>query len=151
MSIQPINSASVVFTGKDKQTEKGNTYQTSNIARNTGIAAGVISSGILMYTQVKSLKTIQGKRNLISGFHDRGKSLNDVMKRTVKRDNNGKIIPLEPGQVNDRTKAVVKSFKTTLAVWGAGITAATGLFGKLIDTNINASRAEKADLNRVRK
>ena len=142
MSIQPISSVS--FTGKEKTTENGNSYKTSNIGRNVGIAAGLVASGLLMHNQLSALKTVKGKRNLIAGFHDAGKSLNDIMKKTVSRDKNGKIISLD-GEASARTKKIVSGFRTTLAVWGAGITAAAGLLGKAVDANINISRAKQAD------
>ncbi|MCD8377707.1 MAG: hypothetical protein LUB59_02840 [Candidatus Gastranaerophilales bacterium] len=146
MSIQPINSVSVHFTGKEKKTDNGNTYKSSSIAKTTGFVIGAAVAGGLMHSQLKALKTIKGKRNLIAGFHERGKSLNDVKERVIRRDEAGKIIPYEKGQVSDRTKSIVGGFKSTLAVWGAGITAATTIFGNLIDANINTSRAKQADI-----
>ena len=142
MSIQPI-CAAVGFTARDYKTDKSDSSKKTKIARNTGFVAGLAASGLLMYSQIKSLKTIQGKKNLIAGFHERGKSLNDVMARTVSRDEAGKIIPLAKGAVTDRTKAIVRGFKSTLVLWGAGITAATTAVGSLIDANINAARAER--------
>lgn len=144
MSIRPITST-INFKGKERVTEKGNTYQASNLGRNLGVATGVVAGSVLMYTQLQSLKTVQGKRNLIAGFKERGKSLNDVVEKVLERDKTGKIIPLDPGTASSRSKAIVKGFAANLAVWGAGITAVTTLFGKLIDTNINSNRAKLAD------
>jgi len=145
MSIQPINNAQVSFTAKEHKTENGNPYKKSNTAKAIGFVSGLAVSGGLMYAQLNSLKTMKGKRNLIAGFHEQGKSLRDVMDKVVNRDESGKIIPYEKGTVSDRTKAIVKGFKTTLALWGAGITAATTIMGKLVDSNINSSRQKKAD------
>ena len=79
MSIQPINSVSGAFKGKIKTTDKGNTYETSNIGKGIGLVSGLAIAGALMHSQVSALKTISGKKNLIEGFHVRGKSLNDVI------------------------------------------------------------------------
>ena len=82
MSIQPISSTTVSFSGKEKYTDKGNSYKSSSTAK-------------------------------------------------------------EP---SERTKKIVSSFKTTVALIGAGITAATTLIGKFIDVDISSKRAKAADI-----
>lgn len=144
MSIQPVSSANVCFLGKEKTTEKGNTYKSSSVAKIIGFSSGVVLAGGLMYSQVKFLKTFTGKRNLIEGYHEAGKALNDVMKRVVKRDEHNVIVPAtEP---SERTKKIVSNFKTTVGLIGAGITAGTTLIGKFIDVDINSKRAKSADI-----
>ena len=81
---------------------------------------------------------------MIEGYNEAGKSLNDVMKRVVKRDENNVIMPAK--EPSERTKKIVSSFKTTVALIGAGITAATTLIGKFIDVDISSKRAKAADI-----
>lgn len=150
MSIQPISSVSGAFTGQIKTTDKGNTYETSNIGKSVGFIGGLAVAGALMHSQVSALKTIAGKKNLIEGFHVRGKSLNDVMPRQVLRTSEGKIVPPE-NNVSKRTKAIVGGFKKTLALWGAAATAVTTVLGGIADTSITAVRAKEADARIARK
>ena len=49
MSIQPINSVSVAFTGKIKTTDKGNTYETSNVGKGIGFVSGLAIAGALRH------------------------------------------------------------------------------------------------------
>ena len=144
MSIQPISSTTVSFSGKEKYTDKGNSYKSSSIAKVIGFSSGVALAGGLMYSQMKALKTFKGKRNLIEGYNEAGKSLNDVMKRVVRRYENNVIMPAK--EPSERTKKIVSSFKTTVALIGAGITAATTLIGKFIDVDISSKRAKAADI-----
>jgi hypothetical protein len=142
MNVNKITVANVSFT-KDRQKCESTSEQTkSHVARNIGVATGIALSAGLVYTQLKSLKTVTGKRYLVAGFNENGKSLNDVIPRVVKRGENGKILPLN-NQPSDRSKEIVKGLKMTLAVWSAGITALSTAIGGLIDSNINASRQNK--------
>ncbi len=142
MSIQPINNVS--FSARERTTDKGNTYKTSVAGTIIGLTAGVALAGSLIHSQISSLKKFSGKRNLISGYHDRNIALNDIMKKEVKRDNYGKIIPPKDG-VSNRTKKIVNGFKTTLAIWGTGITVLTTAIGRLVDNNITSVREKRAD------
>lgn len=150
MSIQPIGSSTTTFTGKTLTTDKGNTYEKSNTAKLGGFAAGVLIAAGLMHSQMSALKTISGKKNLIEGFHIRGKSLNDIAPRIISRGENGKIIPPE-NNVSVRTKAIVKGFKKTLALWGAGITAITTALGAVADSSITTVNAKEADEKAAKK
>lgn len=143
MRIQPIN-AQVGFNGQVMQTANGNTYEKSNAGKTTGLVAGIALASGLMHSQVRSLKTISGKKNLIEGFHINGKTLNDIADRKITRDAEGKIIPPIDG-VSERTKKIVKDFKKSLAVWGAGITALTTGIGAVADSSITSVRAKEAD------
>ena len=143
MSIQPI-SANLSFKGQIKQTPDGNAYEKSNIGKTAGFVAGLALAGGLMHSQVSALKTISGKKNLIEGFHINGKTLNDIADRKITRNADGKIVPPTDG-VSDRTKAIVKDFKKSLAVWGAAITAITTAIGAVADSSITSVRAREAD------
>ena len=48
MSIQPISSTTVSFSGKEKYTDKGNSYKSSSIAKVIGFSSGVALAGGLM-------------------------------------------------------------------------------------------------------
>lgn len=146
MSIAAINP--VNFSG-EKKTSKGNTYNKTSAGTAIGIASGVALAGGLMHSQLRALKTIRGKRNLLSGYHERKITLNDIQDRVPVRDENGKIKPYAKG-VSPRTKKVVGEFKKTLALWGAGIVAITTGLGKLADANINATKAKRADERAVK-
>lgn len=148
MSIQPINSVSGAFTGKIKTTEKGNVYETSNIGKSVGFISGLAIAGALMHSQVSALKTIGGKKNLIEGFHIRGKNLNDIMPRKIVRNDEGKIIPPDKNG-SARTKSIIKGFKNTLALWGAVTTAVTTTLGGIADTSITSVRAKEADAKKA--
>lgn len=145
MLVQPVYSTSVDYTGKVMKTDKGNSYEKSNVGKATGLVAGLALAGGLMHSQIKSLKTISGKKNLIGSFHINGKSLNDVEPRVIIHNSEGRIVPPEGG-VSQRTKKIVKEFKQTLAYWGAGITAITTGLGAIADTSITSVRAKEADL-----
>ena len=145
MSIQPIDSiSSNSFTGKLKRTEKGNSYENSNVGKTVGLGAGLLVAAGLMHSQISALKTIAGKKNLIEGFHLRGKSLNDISKRVINRAEDGKIIP-PVNNVSERSKSIVNGFKKTLAIWGAGITAVTTALGALADNSVTIVNAKEAD------
>lgn len=144
MSIQPINSISGTFTGKTKTTDKGNVYETSNIGKTTGLISGLVLAGALMHSQMSALKTINGKKNLIEGFHIRGKKLNDIMPRKIVRNEEGKIVPPDKNG-SARTKSIIKGFKNTLALWGAVTTAVATTLGGIADTSITSVRAKEAD------
>ena len=150
MSIQPINNVSASFTGKKLTTEKGNSYEKSNTAKFVGFASGLLIAAGLMHSQMGALKTVSGKKNLIEGFHIRGKSLNDIAPRIINRAEDGKIIPPD-GNVSDRTKSIVKGFRKTLALWGAGITAITTALGAVADASITTVKAKEADEKAVKR
>lgn len=141
MTIQAIGP--IQFRGQ-KKTDKGNDYQATKAGTAIGAATGAVIAAGLMYGQLHSLKSIRGRRNLIAGFHDRGISLNNIMKKVPTRDKEGKILAPEKG-VTARTKKIVGGFKKTLALWGAGILAATTGAGKAVDTHINKTNAKRAD------
>lgn len=136
MHIQPISALN--FTSKTN-TSNNNDSEKSTVATITGLATGLALSGLLYNGQMRSLKTISGKRNLILGYHEHNKTLNQVKKRIVNRDKSGKIIPPKDG-ITDRTKSIVKDFRNNLLLWGAGITAITTIAGRLIDSSLNDKR-----------
>lgn len=140
MKIQPVNAS---FTGT-KRTEKGNEYQTSNIGKKVGLVSGVALGAGLVGAQLCSLKTVAGKRNLVESFIAEGKSLNDVMKKTVKRTLGGTIIPPENG-VTERTKKIVKDFTKTISLYGAAIAGLSTAVGAVVDKNITIANAKEAD------
>ena len=141
MTIQAISP--VIFNGQ-KKTEKGNTYNSTSLGTVIGVTSGVALAASLMHFQTRALKSIRGKRNLISGYHDRGLSLNDAYERVIKRDESGKIIPPKNGKT-DRTRKIIKEFRTNLALWGAAIIALTTGTGRVIDSSINETKAKRAD------
>ena len=140
MNIKSINALSF---GSFSQSEiKDNKSEKTNIGKCSGFVVGALLSGGLAKSQMDALKTIEGKRNIIDGYHMSKKTLNDIMPKTVTRDTKGKIVP-PVGGVSERTKLVVKSFKKTLAIWGIAITAiATGL-GSLADNSINTVKEKE--------
>ena len=148
MNIQPVNQISLITFGKEKRTDKGNTYNTTNSGKLYGFLGGVAIGSILLATQMRSLKTFSGKRELLEGYHMRGKKLNDIMPFKITRNTEGKIIPPEGG-VSERTKKVVKTFKNSLIRFGVGITAITTLVGGVSDKNTNLERMINADKNPI--
>ena len=136
-SIKPVN-----FNGQ-KQTDKGNTYNSTSLGTTIGLATGIVLAGGLMHSQLKALKHFRGKRNLIAGYHDRGLALSDVKEHIIKRDNERKIIPCEGA--SDRTKKIVREFKMNLALWGALIIGICTGVGRLIDSGINETKSKRAD------
>lgn len=150
MSIQPVNNISASFTGKTAKTENGNAYEKTNTAKLIGLGTGLVIAGGLMHSQLSALKTVTGKKNLIEGFHLRGKSLNDIAPRVISRTEDGKIIPPE-NNVSKRTHNIIKGFKKTLALWGTGITALTTGIGAVADTSINTVKAKEADEKAIKR
>lgn len=132
MSIKPISTINYSDArGNDKKS------CTSHVGKCIGLASGLALSGSLVRSQMKVLKTIRGKKELIDSFHYEGKSLNDFMPKVVNRDSTGKIIPYKD-TVSDRTKAIVDSYKNELYCWGGIITAITTGMGYLADKSITA-------------
>ena len=144
MSVQPVSNISTTFTGKTVTTKNGNSYEKTNAAKAIGLGTGLVIAGGLMHSQLSALKTITGKKNLIEGFHLRGKSLNDIAPRVISRGDDGKIM-LPVDKVSKRSKDIVKGFKKTLLLWGTCITALTTGIGAVADTSINSVRAKEAD------
>ena len=138
MFIQPIKTTT--FKSSDKKVEAKTEPSSKGVY--TGALVGAALAGALYISQMRSLKTISGKRNLILGYQDNHLSLNSVKQKVVKRDENGKIIFPKDG-INDRTKAIVKEFKTSLALWGAGIVALSAGIGKIFDSSANDKKTAK--------
>ena len=143
MNIHSVSSTTV-FSSRERHTAKGNLYQTSDSGKYVGLGAGAVIGGGLVLSQMRALNTISGKKNLIEGFHVRGKSLNDIYPRKIVRGLDGKIVPLN-GQASDRSKKIVGKFKKTLMFWGAVIVALSTALGVAADKNFNVVRAKEAD------
>lgn len=127
MSIQLINSTNnIAFQGKTKKTPRGNKYETTNMARTTGGAVGLLSGALASKLLANKLKTNEGKRMLIQSLNNMGKDLSYF------------------GPV--RKRGAIKTGLQTLAV---GISL-VGMFvgaaiGGTIDSHNNQNRAKAAD------
>lgn len=144
MNIHPIQKNKLSFNGFEAKTDAGNSYDMSYKGKALGLSAGLILSGGLMYSQIVSIKTFEGKRSLVESFQERGKSLNDIIAKTVEKDEAGKIIPTV-SKISNRANKIFNRFKAQLSLSCLGLTVlATGV-GHLLDMNNNLLRARKAD------
>lgn len=142
MYIQPVSNL-YSFTGV-KTTENGNEYHSCNSGRVGGFILGSTLTGTIIANQLLPLKTIAGKRNLLESLHERGKQLNDIMPRTIERNEEGEIVP-PLGGVSARSKKVVGKMVRSLSLLGLGIIAVTTGVGYVLDKNTELARSRMAD------
>ena len=107
----------------------------SHVGKSFGFLSGVTLSGALVGSQMNTLKTIRGKKNMLENMIARGVKLDKVYPRTVLRNEAGKPILPKSG-VTTRTTKIVNSFKRELFGWGAGIVVLTTILGSLADNSI---------------
>lgn len=133
MKANPVSMVS--FFGKNSAKKRVSDDNKSHIGKAVGFIAGVGIGGGIIFSQLKSLKKFTGKRNLIEGLNANELKLDDIKKKVVKRDINGKILP-PLGGVSERTKKVVKDFKKSLFAFSGIITGFLTGAGALADGSI---------------
>ena len=141
MNINAVSPTISNFHGT-KTTENGNVYHTTHTATTIGLLTGAALAGALVRGQVKSLKTIEGKKSLLEPYHQKGKYLKDIMEKQV--DDNGKVI-FEKNGATKRSNKIARRFINAVIGWGALFTGATTGIGFLADKNTELARSRMAD------
>lgn len=143
MKVRPVTiNYSDPFTGR-KRTPMGATYDATNKGTISGFVIGTAISGTLIGANLRDLSTYKGKRCLIENLQNKGKCLNDLSKKVVMRNDDGKILPHPT--ISERSRKLIRNTKLSMFLAGAGLIALFTGFGKLTDINKNLLRARKAD------
>lgn len=140
MSIKSVNNVQTKYND--------NCNCNSNIAKCVGLGTGTMLASGLVYSQMNSLKTISGKKNLIEGLMLEPDKLKLKYPRNITRDSNGKIIKPLDG-VTERSKKIVKDFKKHLYGWGVAIIALSVGLGALADGSITKVNKKELLLNKA--
>ncbi len=120
-------------------------YKTSHIGKISGFLIGSAIGTKLVTSQMKALKTIDGKKNLLEKFYLDLNNSEDAPKRKIIRNADGKIIK-PAGGINERSKIIVNSHRKYYTKWGAVITLLTTGLGILTDRSISAVNKKEHDL-----
>ena len=134
MSVQRINSINNKYNYRCKSCDD---CVSSHVGKIAGCATGAVLGGGLVYSQMKELDTISGKKNLLERFYLDLKSPEDAPKRTIIRNSEGKIV-LPVDGVHERSKIIAKSHKNYYKKWAVFLTAVTTGLGYLADRSITA-------------
>ena len=126
--------------------DKCRVFASSNVGKIVGLAAGTSLGGSLVYSQMNGLKTVDGKKAMLEQFYFDINKPEDIPKRTVTRNADGKIC-LPAGGVHERSKQIVKTYKKYHLKWAAFITLVTTGLGFLADRSINAVNKKEFTAN----